>query len=85
MASIYYVKTTVEISDSLLARAKRLAVRTGRPLRALIEDGLRLVLASEPTLRRYTLPDRSVGKAGGTNPLESLSWQDLRKEIYGEP
>lgn len=33
----------------------------------------------------YELPDRSVGDANSSNPLESWSWQDLRDEIYGEP
>lgn len=78
------MKTTVEIADTLLDRARRHARRTGRPVRALIEDGLRLVLREESAGRgSYRLPDRSVGRAGSDNPLESLSWQDLRDEIYG--
>ncbi len=77
------MKTTVEISDALLVRAKRRARRLGRPLRALIEDGLRLVLEAEPERAQYRLPDRSVGNARGPNPLESFSWPELRGEIYG--
>lgn len=76
------VKTTVEIQDSLLERAKRHARRSGRPVRSLIEEGLRLVLQAESGNATYSLPDRSVGEAGSPNPLESLSWQDLRDEIY---
>jgi hypothetical protein len=77
------VKTTVDIADALLARAKRHARASGRPLRALIEEGLRRVLETERQPAGYTLPDRSVGCAGAPNPLETLSWQDLRDEIYG--
>ncbi|HEX2690366.1 MAG TPA: hypothetical protein VHN14_27315 [Kofleriaceae bacterium] len=77
------MKTTVEISDALLARAKRHARVVGRPLRSLIEDGLRYVLEAEPTRKKYQLPDLSVGDPRGPNPLETLSWQDLRDEIYG--
>jgi hypothetical protein len=77
------VKTTVDISDALLVRAKRHARRVGRPLRALIEEGLRHVLAVEPGLVRYELSDLSVGDPRGPNPLETMSWQDLRDEIYG--
>lgn len=77
------MKTTVDIADALLARAKRYAQKSGRPLRALIEEGLRHVLDSAPRPSGYTLPDRSVGCAGAPNPLEALSWQDLRDEIYG--
>lgn len=77
------MKTTVEIQTALLQRAKRHARRMGVPLRALIEEGLRRVLSEETDVEPYRLPDRSVGEPGGPNPLESLSWQDLREEIYG--
>jgi hypothetical protein len=55
------VKTTVEIAEPLLARARNHARRTGRPLRALIEEGLRLVLQTERERIPYRLPDRSTG------------------------
>jgi hypothetical protein len=77
------MKTTVEISDALLDRAREQARRSGLPVRALIEEGLRIVLEREASPPSYRLPDRSVGEAEGTNPLESLTWQDLRAEIYG--
>ena len=76
------MKTTVEIPDAVLDRARRHARRTGRSLRALIEEGLDLVLRSEQP-RRYELPDRSVGNPRAPNPLEHMSWQELRDEIYG--
>ena len=77
------MKTTVEIQTALLERARRHAQKVGKPLRAIIEEGLRRVLVAEAVPQRYRLPDRSVGQAGAPNPLESLSWQDLRDEIYG--
>lgn len=83
MGKLYWVKTTMDISDALLARAKRHARRTGKSLRALVEEGLRQVLSAESARPKYELPDLSVGKAGDPNPLEALSWQDLRDEIYG--
>jgi Arc/MetJ family transcription regulator len=83
MGKLDLVKTTIDISDALLARAKRHARRAGKPLRALVEEGLRRVLEEDGKQARYELPDRSVGKPGGPNPLEALSWQDLRDRIYG--
>ena len=77
------MKTTVDISDALLVRAKRHARKTGKPLRAVIEEGLRRVLQDDGASARYRLPDRAVGRAGAANPLDALSWQDLRGEIYG--
>ncbi len=79
------MKTTLNIHDELLSRAKRHAQRTGRPLRAVVEEGLRLVLSSEPPRGHYHLPDHSMGETGGRDPLETYSWQDLRELIYGEP
>jgi hypothetical protein len=79
------VKTTIEIQDALLQRAKRHARKVHRPLRAIVEDGLRLVLAETHASEGYTLPDASVGDPRAVDPLEALSWQDLRAEIYGEP
>lgn len=32
----------------------------------------------------YRLPDLSTGSAGGADPLEACSWQDLRAIIYGD-
>jgi hypothetical protein len=77
------MKTTLDLSDELLKRAKRLARRTGRPLRAVVEEGLRLALSESDSPKPYVLPDLSVGRAGDPNPLASMSWQDLRDEIYG--
>jgi hypothetical protein len=77
------MKTTVEIQSALLERAKRHARRLGKPLRALIEDGLRRVLDEPQETVRYRLPDRSVGDPKAQDPLEALTWQDLRDEIYG--
>lgn len=79
------MKTTLDIQDELLARAKRYAHRTGRPLRAVVEEGIRRALEAESPVEAYVLPDHSVGEGGGRDPLEAYSWQDLRGVIYGEP
>ena len=85
MANMGLMKTTVDIRDELLSRAKQHAKQTGQPLRKVIEEGLRLVLSSSYSEKPYVLPDCSVGKAGGKDPLEAYSWADLRELIYGEP
>ena len=77
------MKTTLDLSDELLKRAKRQARNLGKPLRALVEEGLRLALKEGAQERRFTLPDRSVGDPRAQSPLDAMSWQDLRDEIYG--
>ena len=43
------MKTTVELPDELLIEAKKMAAEQRRPLRGLIEDGLRMVLRKPKT------------------------------------
>jgi hypothetical protein len=78
------MKTTLDIQDELFARAKRLAKRTGRPLRALVEEGLRHVLSQQQLRAHYELPDLSVGESCAPNPLAAMSWTELRDDIYGD-
>jgi len=62
------LRTTVRLEDALLEQAKREAVRRGDTLTALIEEGLRVVLASSkaPTKPSLKLPVCRAG--GGTLP-----------------
>ena len=43
------MKTTLELPDELLIEAKKLAAEQRRPLRAIVEDGLRMVLRKPET------------------------------------
>ena len=52
---------------------------------AIVEEGLRRVLTDTQPARAYAVPDASVGDPDAVDPLEAMSWQDLRTEIYGEP
>lgn len=79
------MKTTLEIKDDLLVRAKLLAKRTGRTLSVLVEDSLRSTLAVAEEPARYKVPDLSYGDEHADDPLERVSWQVLRAEVYGEP
>lgn len=58
------MKTTIDIHDALLARAKQHAKDTGQPLRAMVEDGPRRVLAVAVSRRPYRLSDLRVGDPG---------------------
>ncbi len=75
------MKTTIEIHDELLLRAKLRAKKTGRTLRSIVEEGLREVLAHEPIKNTYKMPDMSVGDPNGENPLEKYTWEELREII----
>lgn len=68
------MKTTVDIADPLLLRAKRLAAKRGTTLKVVIEEALRDALAKSgegppPELRTHVVHGRGL-QAG-------LSWDDL--------
>jgi hypothetical protein len=82
----YPMKATVEISDSLLRQARELAAREGVTLRALVERGLRHVVADmqqgKPfTLRRASFKGKGLVAERAGAPSRSL--HDLSYEGRG--
>jgi hypothetical protein len=58
------MKTTLELPDELLIEAKKRAAEQRRPLRAIVEEGLRLALLKTGTAARNQ-PVRLVTVKGG--------------------
>lgn len=79
------MRTTVEIQDQLFARVQKKAKREGRSMRSVFEEGLRLSLEADLAARGepYHLPDKSVGEPTALNPLETLTWNEIRDAVYG--
>lgn len=73
------MKTTVDLSDDLLIRAKKRAAETRTPLRVLIERGLRRELASSARSRARQVPHkiRWVVVPGGLPPGLDVSDRTL--------
>lgn len=69
------MKTTLDIDDELLARARRHAANTGQTLAEVIEDGLRSVLSA--VIEAESDFAKRV-RAPGTPPVEEpYRWPDL--------
>lgn len=76
------MKTTVEIADALLADARRAAEKHGTTVRALIEEGLRLVLKSRGRPESFRLR-RGSFKGKGLQPgVQEGDWEEIRRRIY---
>ncbi len=58
-------RTTVRLPADLLERAKRRAAAEGRTLTALLEEGLRLVVAAQPQRLRPRRKAPRISKARG--------------------
>lgn len=79
------MKTTVEITDALFENARRLAQREGTTLRAIIEDGLRLVFQQRRAAPRgFALRDASFEGDGLVPGVSLEDWNQLRSLIYEE-
>jgi hypothetical protein len=77
------VKTTIEISDSLLADARKRARLEGVTLRELVERGLHLVVSKSaaPPAPFKLRPAAFMGE--GLQPaFQDGSWAHVREEIY---
>jgi len=77
-----HMKTTIEIADDLLSRAKQLCRREGKTLRAVVEDGLRQVLQRGGRTATRRVKPVVYRKGGLTAEFRDAPWQALRDEIY---
>jgi hypothetical protein len=76
------VKTTLDISDPLLREARSVATRERTTLRALVEQGLRRVLADRKRKPKFRLR-KATFKGQGLHPdVKGLSWDQIRELSY---
>ena len=76
------MKTTVDISDPLLEEARRAADREGTTLRALVESGLRRVLADFKDPVGFKLRDARFQGEGLQPGVSSGDWDTIRAAAY---
>jgi hypothetical protein len=76
------MKTTVEITDGLLEEARKAARRERTSVRALIEEGLRKVLATRKRPDGFKLRKATFKGRGLQPPLTETSWQRIRDMAY---
>jgi len=73
------MKTTIDIADDLFARAKALAEDKDVTFRALVEDGLRRVLAEHQAgrARRVNISPVVVTGNGFFPEAQNLTWREI--------
>jgi hypothetical protein len=76
------VKTTVEISDALLREAREVAAREGVTLRALMERGLRRIIAETKRSTPFKLRRASFKGKGLRAGFDRKAWDRLRDLVY---
>jgi CRISPR/Cas system-associated protein Csm6 len=76
------MKTTVEIPDSLLQEARRLAEKEGSSIKILVEEGLRRILVERKKGKPFHLRDVSYKGHGLQGDVTEGSWERIRELIY---
>jgi len=76
------MKTTVELPDSLLDDAKKLAARQDTTLRMLIIEGLRRVLVERKRAGAFRLRKATFRGKGLQPGVAGASWERIREIAY---
>jgi hypothetical protein len=76
------MKTTLEITDSILIKAKQLAREQNVTLRSLAEEGLRKVI-EERSVHRFCSIKPVTFRGNGLSPeFQGATWQRIRDAAY---
>ena len=79
---IWNVKTTLDISDPLLREARKIAARERTTLRALVEQGLRKIIAERKVARPFRLRKVTFKGRGLVPELRDADWDEIRDLAY---
>jgi len=77
-----HMKTTIEISDALLAEARKVAANEGITMRTLVEQGLREALSQRKRQEKFRLRKASFKGRGLSAESQGASWEELREQAY---
>lgn len=78
---VSHMKTTIEIADDLLARARREARRERKTLRQIVEEALRQRLATASP-RSFRLKKHTFKGEGRQPAIVEGQWETVRDLIY---
>jgi len=79
------MKTTIELPDPLLAQARRYASARKMTMKALIEQGLRKVMAEKKAEQPFKLRDGSFKGGNGMTPeYQNATGEEKLQIIYGD-
>jgi hypothetical protein len=79
---VNHMKTTIEIADDLLARARRVAARERKTLRQLVEEGLRQRLAGAASPHPFRLKKHTFKGQGRHPTVAEGQWETVRDLVY---
>lgn len=82
MIHLYGMKTTVDLPQSLLDEAKKLAANHRTTVKALIEEGLRRVIGEHQRSGKFRRRKATFKGEGFQQDMEGVSWETIRERAY---
>lgn len=80
---LLHMRTSFDIPDALLRRAKAKAARQKTTVRAIVIEGMRRVLEDDAASRtRYVAADESFGSGGVREGVDLGNWEQVRALAY---
>jgi putative antitoxin of VapBC-like toxin-antitoxin system len=79
---VSHMKTTIQISDSILEEARQLAQRERTTLKSLVEEGLRRIISERKRRTRFRLRNAQFKGNGLQSHLKGASWDQIRELGY---
>ncbi|MFH1114371.1 MAG: DUF2191 domain-containing protein [Pseudomonadota bacterium] len=76
------MKTRVQLPDSLYEEARKLAAEERTTFKALVEEGLRLIISKRKQTGVFRLRKASFRGTGLQPRLAGASWDQIRENIY---
>jgi len=79
---VSHMKTTIQIPDSLLKEARKLATEEHTTLKALMEEGLRRIISEHRQRGKFKLRKATFRGKGLQPHLEGATWERIRDISY---
>jgi len=79
---VSHMKTTIEISDDLLAKARRVATREHKTLRQVVEEALRQRLTRASVAPPFRLKKHAFDGHGRHPGVAEGQWETVRDLVY---
>jgi Arc/MetJ family transcription regulator len=79
---VTHMKTTIEIADDLLERAKRRARRENKTLREIVDEALRRQIDSMPDEKPFRYRPHTVKGKGLQAGISEGNWEQVRDLIH---
>ncbi len=78
------MKTTIDIANNIMVRSKKLSRRQKVTFKALVEEGLELVLEKRTAKGKYKAQPVTFAGAGLSGEYKKASWEKIRELAYGD-